>query len=50
MLLIQRLKQDPNNRVNHDVLIPELLLGEAEAKINGTTEPKQRDDATTPQP
>ena len=48
--IIQRLKEDPNNRISHDVLIPELLLGEAEAKINGTTEPQQRDDATTPQP
>ena len=38
MLLNQRLKGDPNNRVHHDMLIPELLFREAEALINGKTQ------------
>jgi tetratricopeptide (TPR) repeat protein len=37
--IIQRLKEDPKNRVSHDVLIPELLLREAEVRINGTNKP-----------
>ena len=38
--LITRLKETPNNKIHHDVLIAEILLREAAAKINGSDKPK----------
>lgn len=41
LLVITRLKEDPGQRINHDLLIAEILFREAEAKINGSGEPSK---------
>jgi tetratricopeptide (TPR) repeat protein len=44
--LITRLKEDPNNKGHHDLLIAEILFREAEAKI--TVKNDSADEASTP--